>query len=72
MSTQLTIAEMTIEEKLQTMEALWEDLCRHEQALPVQDWQKQILDDRETLIEQGKARFIDWEESKQRISKEIS
>jgi len=72
MSTQLTIAQMTIEEKLQTMEALWEDLCRHEQALPVQDWQKQILDDREALIEQGKARFIDWEESKQRISKEIS
>jgi len=72
MATPLAIDEMTIEEKLQTMEALWEDLCRHEAAVPVHEWQKEIRDQRERLIEEGKARFVDWEESKKRIAKETS
>lgn len=72
MVTPLAIDKMTIEEKLQTMEALWTDLCQHEEALPVHDWQKEILDHRERLIEEGEARFVDWEEAKKRISKQIS
>ena len=72
MVTPLAIDKMTIEEKLQTMEALWNDLCQHEEALPVHDWQKEILDERERLIEEGEAHFVDWEEAKKRIAKEIS
>jgi putative addiction module component (TIGR02574 family) len=72
MATPLTIDEMTIEEKLQTMEALWDNLCRNEKAVPVYDWQKDVLNQRERLIEEGKARFIDWEEAKARISKKTS
>lgn len=72
MVTPLAIDTMTIEEKLQTMEALWNDLCHHEEALPVHDWQKEILDERERLVEQGEANFIDWEEAKKRIAREIS
>ena len=63
---------MTFEEKLQTMEALWTDLCQHEEMLPVHDWQKEILDERERLIEKGESQFVDWEEAKKRIAKEIS
>jgi hypothetical protein len=72
MATPLVIENMTIEEKLQAMEALWADLCQHEEALPVYDWQKKILDEREKLIAEGKTRFLDWEESKKRIEKETS
>ncbi|MGZ8842126.1 MAG: addiction module protein [Pyrinomonadaceae bacterium] len=72
MATSLALEDMTIEEKLQVMEALWADLCQHEEALPVHEWQKKILDRRETLIAEGKTRFIDWEESKKRIEKETS
>lgn len=72
MVTPLAIDKMTIEEKLQTMEALWDDLCQHEEALPVHDWQKELLDERERLIEEGNARFVDWEEAKKRIAKETS
>ncbi len=46
------------------MEALWTDLCQHEDVLPVHDWQKEILDGRERLIEKGEAQFLDWEEAK--------
>jgi len=72
MATPLVIDDMTIEAKLQLMEALWADLCQHEEALPVYKWQKKILDRRERLITEGKTQFIDWEESRTRIEKETS
>jgi putative addiction module component (TIGR02574 family) len=70
MVTPLEIDQMTIEEKLQTMEALWDDLCHNEETLPVHDWQKEILDERERLIKNGQAQFLDWEDAKKRIAKE--
>ena len=63
---------MTLEEKLRAMEALWYDLCRREEAVPVPQWHKDLLDERERLVEQGNARFIDWEAAKKRISERIS
>jgi putative addiction module component (TIGR02574 family) len=72
MATPLAIDKMTIEERLETMEALWNDLCQHEGALPVHDWQKEVLDERERLVERGEAHFVDWEEAKKRIAREIS
>ncbi len=64
MPTLLAIDKMTIEEKLQTMEALWTDLCQHEEILPVHDWQKEILDERERMVERGESKFSDWEDAK--------
>jgi putative addiction module component (TIGR02574 family) len=72
MVTPLALDKMTIEEKLQTMEALWDDLCQQEEALPVHDWQKEILDERERMIERGDSKFSNWEEAKKRIAKETS
>ncbi len=51
------------------MEALWDDLCRREDSVPVPQWQKDLLDEREQLIQSGNARFSDWESAKKRISK---
>lgn len=70
MSPMLDLDSMSIEEKLEAMEALWADLCRNEEALPVYEWQKEILADRQRLIGEGKTRFIDWEEAKSLIDKE--
>ena len=72
MPVELQIAAMTLEEKLRAMEALWDDLCRREESVPVPQWHKDILDERERLIEQGKAQFIDWETAKKRISERTS
>ena len=72
MSVELAIGQMTLEEKLRTMEALWDDLCRREADVPVPQWHKDILDERRRLIEQGKARFIDWETAKKKISDQTS
>jgi hypothetical protein len=40
--------------------------------LPVHEWQKEILDRRERLIQEGEAQFTDWEEAKKQIAKETS
>lgn len=68
----LPIDRMTIGEKLMTMEALWDDLCRNEQEIPVQDWHKQVLDERQRQIDADEARFVDWETAKARIRDRIS
>ena len=72
MSTTLELDSMSVEEKLQAMEALWVDLCGNEESLPVYEWQKEILNDRQRLIAEGKTRLIDWEEAKSLIGKETS
>jgi len=58
---------MTVKEKLRAMEMLWDDLCRNEKQIPVADWQKDLLDDRQRQIEAGEAKFSDWESAKKRI-----
>lgn len=66
MATELQLDQMTIEEKLRVMEALWDDLCCRD-AVPVPQWHRDILDERSRLIEEGKAEFIDWETAKKQI-----
>jgi len=67
MAAVLEIERMTLEEKLRIMEALWDDLCRREETVPVPQWHKNVLDERQRAIADGKARFIDWETAKKRI-----
>ena len=71
MSTTLDLDQMTIEEKLRTMESLWGDLCRRG-AVSVPQWQKDVLDERQRMIDEGKAEFIDWETAKKQIREQTS
>lgn len=59
---------MTMEEKLRTMEALWDDLVARIKELPVPQWHKDVLDEREHLVEKREAQFVDWETAKNRIN----
>jgi hypothetical protein len=72
MPPELQLDRMTLEEKLRAMEALWDDLCRREGDVPVPQWHKDLLDERERLVREGKAHFIDWETAKKRIAEQTS
>ncbi|HEY2930405.1 MAG TPA: addiction module protein [Acidobacteriota bacterium] len=72
MQSPVDLKQMTLPDKLQLMEALWDELCSREEEIPVPDWHKAVLDEREQQIKEGKATFIDWETAKQRIGKRIS
>lgn len=63
----LPLKEMTIQEKLAAMEALWEDLARTPESIESPAWHKEILDERRQRITEGKARFVDWERAKAEI-----
>lgn len=59
-------------EKLRFMEELWDDLCTRASHVPVPQWHKNLLDERERLIETGEAQFGDWEIAKKRITEQTS
>lgn len=50
----LQVERMTVEEKLRAMEEIWENLSRTEENIPVPQWHKDLLDERERLVREGK------------------
>ena len=71
MSIMLPLHEMTIQEKLAAMEALWEDLSRTPEAIESPEWHKEILDDRRQGVADGTTQFEDWEKVKTRIREKL-
>ena len=67
MSVPLSIGEMTLPEKLQAMEALWEDLSRNAAAFESPPWHGETLKERLQVAESGQAQFIDWNQAKTEI-----
>ena len=67
MSTPLQIDQMTVAEKLRIMEELWDDLRTRAEDVPMPQWHKDLLDERERLIETGEAQFDDWDSARKRI-----
>jgi len=63
--------QMPLQEKLFVMEALWDDISSHENDVEIPQWHQTILDEREELVAQGKAKFIDWEVAKKHITDAI-
>ena len=68
----LPLNDMTVSEKLQLMETLWEDLSRNPDAPECPEWHRDVLEERERRIASGEARFSDWEEAKADIRKRVS
>ena len=66
----LPLDQMTVEEKLRAMEAIWRSLSKHEDQVPVPDWHKQVLDERQRRnFGAGEATFVSLEEMKERVRK---
>jgi hypothetical protein len=68
----LPLNKMTVEEKLQTMEALWEDLSANPAEIDSPAWHEEELRQRERRIATGEAKFIDWEKAKADIRSRTS
>ena len=69
MSVSLPLKTMTIEEKLQAMELLWDDLSHTSEAIKTPDWHKDVLDERRKKIASGEAKFISLHELKEKHRK---
>ena len=53
MSANLPLHEMSFEEKLQAMEALWEDLSREPDRIESPSWHQDLLKETERRVESG-------------------
>lgn len=63
----LRLDKMTVRDKLQALEEIWNDLCRSAKAIPSPSWHADVLRAREKRIRQGTSRFTEWTEAKQKI-----
>jgi hypothetical protein len=68
----LPLDKMTAEEKVRTMESLWQSLSGNPDAVESPAWHEEELRVRESKIESGKAKFIDWETAKSDIRRQTS
>ena len=67
----IPLENMSVEEKLQAMESLWDDLCSQADGVPSPSWHQRELAGREAGEQRGDDRFEDWEAAKRKIAKEI-
>jgi len=63
----LPLDQMSVAEKLATMETLWADLCRNPDEVPSPQWHEKVLADRSARLDSGEATTTDWETVKARL-----
>jgi hypothetical protein len=63
----LAIQQMSLEEKLRTMEELWESLSRDGALLESPTWHGDVLRETEQRFEAGQEQPIDWVTAKQEL-----
>lgn len=69
MNTELrrSIEKMSGAEKVELMEALWEDMMLRSQSLPSINWHKRILDERRQAVLRGEAHYSSLDETKKEL-----
>ena len=72
MLAELPLKQMDVREKLAAMEALWEDLSRTPEVIESPAWHREVLEDRQKRVAEGKARYADWETAKAKIRRKVS
>jgi hypothetical protein len=63
---------MSTEEKLQTIEAIWENVSANPEDIESPAWHEEELRVRESQVASGEAKFMDWEKAKQEIRRQTS
>lgn len=61
MSIDLQLHKMTLAEKLEAMELIWADIKGQSGTLASPDWHRDILEERQQLVADGKMKFQDWD-----------
>jgi hypothetical protein len=69
---ELPLSTLTLAQKLDLMEAIGDDLARHQETLESPNWHEQVLQDRDEALAAGKATVSDWKEAKERIRRKAS
>lgn len=71
MHIELPLDKMSLSDKLEVMEALWESLSSSPQNLPSPEWHRNILLERKNLAEEKKLQFNDWDTAFKQLKDEL-
>ena len=63
------LAKLSLREKLQLMEAIWEDLRGRVDAMRVPEEHREILDERRSRVASGEAKILDWDKVKHTLGR---
>jgi putative addiction module component (TIGR02574 family) len=55
------VKRLPLAEKLQIMEAIWEDLKERFEHVDMPDQLKELLDQRRARVQEGSAQLLDWD-----------
>jgi hypothetical protein len=58
---------MSVTERLQAMDQLWESLTRAGNEIPSPDWHQDVLADRKARAQRGEATFLTLEQLRSRL-----
>jgi hypothetical protein len=72
MSVVLPLDQMTLPEKLQLMEDLWDSLSKSPAAIEPPAWHQEVLDECMAKAESGQEKFTDWKTAKDEIRRRVS
>ena len=72
MASTLPLEKMSVEEKLQAMESLWDDLCSKAGGMASPGWHEDVLAERKAMQERGDDHFEDWDAAKRNIRNKVS
>ncbi len=67
MPIELPLEQMSVGEKLATMEAIWASLCVRSVDVESPAWHRNVLADRAKRLESGEATVCEWSEAKKRL-----
>ena len=72
MTVQLPLDQMSVEEKLELMNVIWEDLSRNPDEIPSPAWHQEVLAECLRRAESGEEKFIPLEEVERNLLKRFS
>ena len=61
------LSDLSMPEKIQLVEDLWDDISSHPEMIPVPEWQKSELDQRKSDRKKNPKATSSWEDVKKRI-----
>ncbi len=65
----MAIKQLSREEKLQVMEALWEDLSQEDHSIESPAWHELQLQETEQKVQSGTEDILDWPDAKKELRK---
>ena len=69
MQNTIEIKQLSREEKLRVMEAIWEDLSTEDELIESPEWHKDALQETERRLSSGQEKIMEWRDAKNELRK---